>query len=93
MQFSLWHRNCAAVLRELNPSHSLGSGRTGLYNSAAQHLLIATTTGEGQQRYGEEREEERKDTVTERVLHQHHEITCSEADHCFLQEKTLIRLL
>lgn len=54
---------------------------------------IATTMGEGQQRYGEGKEEGRNDAITERVSHQHHEITCSEADDCFLQEKTLIRLL
>lgn len=63
------------------------------YTTVQLSTCIATTMGEGQQRYGEGREEGRNDTITERVSHQHHEITCSEADHCFLQEKTLIRLL
>lgn len=68
--------------------------QTGLdYTTMQLSTCTATTMGVGQQRYGEGREEGRKDTVTERVLHQHHEITCSEAEHCFLQEKTLIRLL
>lgn len=47
------------------------------------HCNWEHTTGEEQQR----NEEGRKDAVSERVSHQHHEITCSEADHCFLAGK------
>lgn len=44
------------------------------YTTVQLSPCIATTVGEGQQRYGEGREEGRKDTVTETVLHQYHEI-------------------
>lgn len=80
-----------AVLGEFNLSHSLGSGRTGLHNRAAEHLYSNNYRRRSAKIWG--RKGGRMDTVTERILHQHHEITCSEADHCFLQEKTLIRLL
>lgn len=73
-----------AFLWELNLTYQQGSGRSWLYN-AAEHLYSNTLL----EKYSKGmRKEGRKDTVSERVSHQHHEITCSEADHCFLARES-----
>lgn len=77
---SLAERKHAAFLQEIS-TLSISWAQAGVgYRTLQLSTYIATYYGEGQQR----NEEGRKDTVSERVSHQHHEITCSEADRCFL---------
>lgn len=77
---SLAERKHTAFLQEIS-TLSISWAQAGIgYRTLQLSTYIATYYGEVQQR----NEEGRKDTVSERVSHQHHEITCLEADCCFL---------